>query len=39
VPELQLVVAVNSHGYDNSDAALNQAHELVRNYIIPAVGN
>ena len=36
VPQLQLVVAVNSHGYDNSDAALNQAHKLVRDFIIPA---
>ena len=36
IPQLQLVIAINSNGYDNSDAALNQAHTLVREFIIPA---
>lgn len=37
VPELALVVAINSHGYDGNDVAVNQAHTIVRNYILPAV--
>ena len=36
VPERRLVVAINSHGYDDDDAALNQAHELIARYLIPA---
>ena len=39
VPELNLVVAINSHGYDNDDGALNQVHELIARYVIPAVGS
>lgn len=36
IPSLELVVAVNSHGYDGSDEALDQAHLLIRDFIIPA---
>lgn len=39
VPERQLVVAINSHGYDDSDAALQQAHELISDYLLPAAAN
>ena len=39
VPERQLVVAINSHGYDDSDAALQQAHELINDYLLPAAAN
>jgi len=37
MPSLDLVVAINSNGYDGGNAALNQAHELVRDYILPAL--
>jgi hypothetical protein len=37
MPSLDLVVAINSNGYDGGDAALNQAHALVRQHILPAV--
>jgi CubicO group peptidase (beta-lactamase class C family) len=36
IPSLQLVVAVNSHGYDGSDAALNEAHAIIRRYVLGA---
>ena len=36
VPERQLVIAINSHGYEDSDAALQQAHELINDYLLPA---
>ncbi len=36
VPELSLVVAINSHGYDNDDGALNQVHELIAGFVLPA---
>jgi CubicO group peptidase (beta-lactamase class C family) len=37
MPSLDLVVAVNSNGYDGGDAALNQAHALIAQHILPAV--
>lgn len=37
MPSLDLVVAINSNGYDGGDAALNQAHALVRQHILPAL--
>lgn len=38
VPSLMLVVAVNSRGYDGSDAALNEGHAIVRRYLVePAI--
>ncbi len=37
VPSMDLVIAINSHGYDGSDAALNEAHTIVRRYILEAV--
>lgn len=37
MPSLDLVVAINSNGYDGGNAALNQAHELIRGYILPAL--
>ncbi|MDX1498736.1 MAG: serine hydrolase [Woeseiaceae bacterium] len=37
IPSLSLVVAVNSHGYDGSDAALNEGHALIRRYVLDAV--
>ena len=36
VPDRQLVIAINSHGYEDSDAALQQAHELINDYLLPA---
>ncbi len=37
MPSLDLVVAVNSNGYDGGDAALNQAHALIAQHILPAL--
>jgi CubicO group peptidase (beta-lactamase class C family) len=37
LPSLDLVVAINSDGYDGGDAALNQAHALVALHILPAL--
>jgi CubicO group peptidase (beta-lactamase class C family) len=37
MPELDLVVAINSDGYDGGDAALNQAHALIVEHILPAL--
>jgi CubicO group peptidase (beta-lactamase class C family) len=34
VPTLDLVVAVNTGGYDGSDAALNEGHALIRRFIV-----
>ena len=34
VPSLDLVIAVNSRGYDGSDAALNEGHAIVRRYLL-----
>lgn len=34
IPELELVVAINSSGYDGSDAALNAGHALLRQYLL-----
>jgi CubicO group peptidase (beta-lactamase class C family) len=36
VPERELVIAINSHGYDDSDGALQQAHELINDFLLPA---
>jgi CubicO group peptidase (beta-lactamase class C family) len=37
IPSLDLVIAVNSHGYDGSDAALNEPHAIIRSYVLNAV--
>ena len=37
MPSLDLVVAINSNGYHGGNAALNQAHALIREYILPAL--
>jgi CubicO group peptidase (beta-lactamase class C family) len=37
MPSLDMVVAINSNGYDGGDAATNQAHRLIREYILPAL--
>lgn len=37
MPSLDLVVAINSNGYDGGDAALNQAHALIAQHILPAL--
>lgn len=37
MPSLDLVVAINSNSYESGDAALNQAHALVRQHILPAL--
>jgi len=37
IPQLDLVIAINSNGYQRGDEALNQAHALIRQYILPAV--
>ena len=34
VPALGLAIAINSRGYDGSDAALNEAHAIVRRYLL-----
>ena len=33
IPEFDLVIAVNSSGYDGSDAALNAGHTLIKKYL------
>jgi len=37
MPSLDLVVAINSHGFDGSDDAINQAHVLVTRHILNAL--
>jgi len=37
IPSLNLVIAINSHGYDGSDAAQNEAHAIVRRYVLDAL--
>jgi CubicO group peptidase (beta-lactamase class C family) len=37
MPELDLVVAINSNGFDGGDAELNQAHALIVQHILPAL--
>lgn len=37
IPSLDLVIAINSNGYEGGDAALNQAHALIRQHILPAL--
>lgn len=37
IPSLDLVVAVNSNGFNDGDDGLNQAHALVRRHILPAL--
>lgn len=37
IPDFGLVIAVNSDGYDGNEPAINAAHALVMNYILPAL--
>jgi len=37
MPSLDLVVAINSNGYDRGNAALNQAHALIRQHVLTAL--
>jgi len=37
MPSLDLVVAINSNGFDGSDDAINQGHVVVVQYILPAL--
>ncbi|PLX57410.1 MAG: hypothetical protein C0629_02440 [Chromatiales bacterium] len=37
IPELELVVAVNSHGYEETAEQANQVFALIARFIIPAV--
>jgi len=37
MPSLDLVVAINSNGYDRGNAALNQAHALIRQHVLIAL--
>lgn len=37
IPAFDLVVAINSNGYDGGDAALNQAHALIVEHVLPAL--
>lgn len=37
IPSMDLVIAVNSHGYDGSNAAQNEAHAIFRRYVLEAV--
>jgi CubicO group peptidase (beta-lactamase class C family) len=39
IPALDMVVAINSHGYLGEDEATNQGHTLVRQYILDSVTN
>ena len=39
IPARQMVIAVNSHSYDDGDAAVAQAHALIADYLIPAAGS
>ncbi len=34
IPDLDLVVAANSHAYDSDDGGVNEAHALVRQYVL-----
>ena len=36
IPDRQLVVAINSHGYDDDDEALRQVHTLISEYLLPS---
>jgi CubicO group peptidase (beta-lactamase class C family) len=37
MPELGIVVAINSHGYGGSNEAQEQAHEWIVTYLLPSV--
>lgn len=37
IPELELVVAVNAHGYDDAEGEQNQVFSLIARFILPAV--
>ncbi len=37
IPALDLVVAINSHGYQGEDEATNQGHELIKRYVLEAI--
>ncbi len=37
IPDLDIVIAVNSHAYETDDGGVNEAHALVRNYILAAL--
>jgi hypothetical protein len=37
IPELELVVAINSNGYEETDDQANQVFELIANFILPAL--
>ena len=39
VPDRQLVIAINSHGYDDEDEAIRQAHTLINDYLLPATAD
>jgi len=39
IPAFDLVVAVNSHGYQGEDEATNQGHALIRRYVLEAISN
>ena len=37
IPDFDIVIAVNSHAYETDDGGVNEAHALVRNYILAAL--
>ena len=37
IPALDLVVAVNSHGYEGEDEATNQGHALIKRFVLEAI--
>ncbi len=39
VPDFDIVIAANSHAYETDDGGMNEAHALVRNYILDALLN
>jgi CubicO group peptidase (beta-lactamase class C family) len=39
IPALDLVVAINSHGYQGEDEATNQGHALIRRYVLEAISD
>ncbi len=38
IPDLDLVIAINSDGYDGNNIAVNDPHALIRNYVLPSAG-
>ena len=37
IPELELVIAVNSNGYEETNDQANQVFDLIANFVLPAL--